>query len=218
MQKNNISNIQNNHLSFNNKKNSKLLSIKDNQINIPKKNNKALNQSSISSYNNLSNRNHYINLNKNIEDLFSVQSNILSSNIYINNKNNKVNNNENEKKNIDNKKRQIKSKNRYIKTKLFPYRYYLFSIFIKNIDANRNYKFITKKFIVVYNFICQILDISSYLILQKEFEIMKNTILMEKYREILENRKKINVNDIYFNTNMKKCLDSNNFAILGKMK
>ena len=211
--------MQNNYLSINNKNNSKLLSINDNQINILNKNTKSLNQSSISSDNNRGIRNNYLNLNKNIEDLFSVQSNILSSNIDINNNNNNnKNSTENEKKNIDNKKRQIKSKNRYIKTKLFPYRYYLFSIFINNIDVNRNYKFITKKFIVVYNFICQILDISSYLILQKEFEIMKNTILMEKYREILENRKKINVNDIYFNTNMKKCLDSNNFSILGKMK
>ena len=113
---------------------------------------------------------------------------------------------------------EIESDSGVIQNILFPYRYYLFSIFIKSIDTSRNYKFFTKKFIAVYNFICQILDISSYLILQKEFEIMKITLLMEKYREILENRQKININDIYFNTNMKKCLDSKSFSILGKMK
>ena len=74
----------------------------------------------------------------------------------------------------------MKSKTKYIKKTLFPYRYYLFSIFIKNIDVNKNYNFFSKKYIVVYNFICQLLDISSYLIFQKEFEIMKNTILVDK--------------------------------------
>ena len=112
---------------------------------------------------------------------------------------------------------QIKNKDSYVKKTLFPYRYYLCSIFIKNIDVYRNYIFFTKKFIVVYNFICQLFDISSYLILQKEFEIMKNTILIEKYREILENRQKINVNDHNFNVNMKECLDSKKFSILGKI-
>ena len=77
--------------------------------------------------------------------------------------------------------------------------------------------FFTKKFLVVYNFICQLFDISSYLILQKEFEIMKNTLLIEKYRDILANKKKINVNDLNFNINMKECLDSKNFSILGKI-
>ena len=46
---------------------------------------------------------------------------------------------------------------------------------------------------------------------------MKNTILVEEYRHILENRQKINVNDIYFNVKMKECLDSNRFSILGNI-
>ena len=47
---------------------------------------------------------------------------------------------------------------------------------------------------------------------------MKNSILLDKYRQILENRQKINVNDAYFNTNMKECLDSKKFSILGRIK
>ena len=110
------------------------------------------------------------------------------------------------------------TKNLYIKSKLFPYKYYLCSIFIKNVNPNKESMFFTKKFIHVYNFICQLFDISSYLILQREFQIIKNTLVKEKYKEIIENRQKINVNDYYFNTDMKECLDYHKFSILGKVK
>ena len=112
----------------------------------------------------------------------------------------------------------VKIKTHYEKKKLFPYKYYLCSIFIKNIDLSNKSIFFTKKFIVVYNFICQLFDISSYLILQKEFQLMKNTIIIGKYRDIFENRQKINVNDHSFNTDMKECLDSQKFSILGRVK
>ena len=131
----------------------------------------------------------------------------ISNNIVGNDKNNS------NKSLIVNKKRN----NEYIKKPLFPYRYYLCTIFIRNIDITKNSLFFTKKFLVVYNFISQLFDISSYLILQKEFEIMKNTILVEEYRKILENRQKINVNDIYFNVKMKECLDNKKFSILGNI-
>ena len=110
------------------------------------------------------------------------------------------------------------SKSDYIKKTLFPYRYYLCSIFIKNLDVSKNTKFFTKKFISVYYFICQLFDISSYLILQREFEIMKNTMIVGKYKDILESRQKINVNDVSFNINIKECLDSQKFSILGQVK
>jgi len=101
---------------------------------------------------------------------------------------------------------------------LFPYKYYLCSIFIKNISITKKSIFFTQKFISVYNFICQLFDISSYLILQREFEIMKNTIMVGKDKDILENRQKINVNDQSFNIKMKECLDTQKFSILGRIK
>ena len=110
-----------------------------------------------------------------------------------------------------------KAKTRYIKKTLFPYRYYLCSIFIKNLDVSEKSFFLTRKFIVVYSFIGQLFDISSYLMLQKEFEIMKNTILVDEYRRVMENRKKINVNEALFNYNMKECLDSKKLSILGQL-
>lgn len=129
---------------------------------------------------------------------------------------NKDNNNQNNK---NTKNNELKIKSKYIKKSLFPYKYYLCSIFIHNID---NYKtssfFFTKKFIAVYNFICQLFDISSYLILQREFQIMKNTLMEDEYKDILEKGKKINVNDRFFNNNMEECLVSKKFSIFGKVK
>ena len=130
----------------------------------------------------------------------------------------KIGNNEG-KSFINNKKMTtIKLKKNYVKVKLFPYKFYLCSIFIKNIDAQKKSIFFTKKFINVYNFICQLFDISSYLILQREFQIIKNTIGRGKYRALIENRQKINVNDHSFYSDMQECLDFHKFSILGRVK
>ena len=58
-----------------------------------------------------------------------------------------------EKSNMSHSYFKTSSKGNYIQKKLFPYKYYLCSIFIKNIDLSKNSTFFTKKFIVVYNFI-----------------------------------------------------------------
>ena len=39
-----------------------------------------------------------------------------------------------------------------------------------------------------------------------------------KYRDIIENNQKINVNDRTFNIDMKECLDDHKLSILGKIK
>ena len=106
----------------------------------------------------------------------------------------------------------------YIKKSLFPFKYYLCSIFIKNFDPNKNYNFLSKKFIVVYDFICQLYDISSYLILQREFQIMKNSVLEKEQRNILEKSQKVNVSDRSFQYEMNECLNKKKLSILGKIK
>jgi hypothetical protein len=122
----------------------------------------------------------------------------------------------NSQKNLDSKILKRMLKKQYIRKSLFPYKYYLCSIFIKNINTSKNYFCVTKKFIVVYNFICQLFDISSYLILQREFQTMKNTIIEEKERKIIEKGQKINVNEKSFNMNMKECLDCKKLSIFGR--
>ena len=59
---------------------------------------------------------------------------------------------------------------KYVKITLFPYRYYLCSIFIKRLDISKKSIFFSKKFKIVYNFLSQLLDISSYITLQKNLK------------------------------------------------
>ena len=108
------------------------------------------------------------------------------------------------------------TKTKYVKIALFPYKYYLCSIFIKRVDISKKSMLFSKKFKIVYNFLSQLLDISSYIILEKEFEIMKNILVVEKYKNRLESNKKINVNDSDFNDNMKEYLTTQKLSILGK--
>jgi len=170
-------------------------------------------------FGNMNNNKININIQNNIGDTNSNMKNIESSsnNQLIKSKIRKKNS-LGEKSNMSHSYFKTSSKGNYVQKKLFPYKYYLCTIFIKNIDLSKNSTFFTKKFIVVYNFICQLFDISSYLILQKEFQIMKNTIMIGKYGDIFENRTKINVNDRSFNNEMKECIDSQKFSILGRVK
>ena len=123
----------------------------------------------------------------------------------------------NDQRSLNNKILDISHK-QYIRKSLFPYKYYLCSIFIKNINTSKNNIFFTKKFIAVYNFVCQLFDISSYLVLQREFQIMKNTLMIKKYKNIIEKGHKINVNDRFFNIDMNECLNYKKLSILGKVK
>ena len=169
----------------------------------------------------LNNNNININIHNNLRNYESNKSEDFSSNQQSGKINIKKRINfegKNTTHNINKKKLSLKTKKRYVKLKLFPYKYYLCSIFIKNVDSHKKSIFFTKKFINVYNFICQLFDISSYLILQKEFQIIKNTFGRGKYKALIENRQKINVNDNSFYTDMKECLDSNKFSILGRIK
>ncbi len=78
--------------------------------------------------------------------------------------------------------------------------------------------FFNKKFIAVYIFICQLFDVSSYFLLQREFQILKNILVGEKYKDFIESNRKINVNDHFFNINMKECLTSHKLSIFSKFQ
>ena len=107
-------------------------------------------------------------------------------------------------------------KKRFVANKLFPFRYYFCPIFLKNLDITPHSFCMSRKFIKVYNFLCQLFDISSYCILQREFNIVKNTIFDEKNIKLIEKKSKINVNSQSFIRDMNDCIGSNKFHILGK--
>jgi hypothetical protein len=183
--------------SFNSFKDSKNISNNDNTL----MNNKSIDVSSNFPLNTVQNE-YYLHNNKTTNNIMPTNK-ILQSNSLIPSKNVTSSN--------------IKSKTHYIKKKLFPYKYYLCSIFIKNIDISKESFFFTKKFIIVYNFICQLFDMSSYLVLQREFQIMKNTVIEEKQRNIIEREQKINVNESTFNVNMNECLNTKKLSIFGRI-
>jgi hypothetical protein len=123
--------------------------------------------------------------------------------------NNSVNNNliyydfnskEDSSKINDNKEDKIENKN-FIKQKLFPYKYYLCSIFIKNLDATKHNCFFSSRFIKIYAFLCQLFDITTYLLLQREFNALKK-IFNEKNVNLIEKKKKININSRSFIKNI----------------
>ena len=58
-------------------------------------------------------------------------------------------------------------------------------------------------------------DISSYCILQKEFNVIKNLIFDEKKLQLIEKNSKININDQFFIRDMNDCIIRNKFYILG---
>ena len=191
--KNNLSNILSNN-SFNNNINESYypVGVNNNNININIHNN-------MRNYDNNKSEDYsqkHQNSNLNIKKKINSEGKLFSSTIY--------------------KKKQINKK--FIKAQLFPYKFYFCSIFIKNVDLQKKSKFFTKKFINVYNFICQLFDISSYLILQREFQIIKNTLGRGKYRELIENRDEINPNDHYFYPDAKDYLDCQSISISGRFK
>ena len=102
-------------------------------------------------------------------------------------------------------------------SKLFPYRYYFFSIFVKNIDVSKcNNMFLSIKFLKVYQFLSKLIDISSYLVLLREFQILKSTLLKSEEINLIERANKINVNERAFMRNMNECIERGRFQIFSQ--
>ena len=113
-----------------------------------------------------------------------------------------------EKKVISN---NINSKN----GKLFPYKYYLCSVFIKNINISKGNFFFSARFAKVYTFLCQLFDVTTYISLQREFSVLKNS-LSEKNIKLIENYNKINVNSKNFLNEISYCIGEQKLNILAQ--
>ena len=107
-------------------------------------------------------------------------------------------------------------KKSFIKQKLFPYRYYCFSVFIKNLNiAKGNSHFFSARFSKIYIFLSQLIDITTYISLHREFTALKK-IFNENSLNIIEKRKKINVNSSSFIKEISDNIDDKKFHILAK--
>ena len=127
----------------------------------------------------------------------------------------KINNSiKNSNGNAQNNLKNISQK-RLIKEKLFPYKYYFFSVFIRNLDISKKNIFFSRKYSKVYMFLCQLIDITAYLSLQKEFNILKK-ILSDKNINIVGRYQKINISAPAFIQDINDCIEKQKFHILAK--
>ena len=117
---------------------------------------------------------------------------------------------------IKNLEKNIQSTNEknYIKQKLFPCKYYLFSVFIKNLDPSVNC-FFSSRFAKIYTFLCQLFDITTYLSFQREFNALKK-IFSENSINLIEKNQKININSNSFLKEISDCIGKHKFYILAQ--
>ena len=71
-----------------------------------------------------------------------------------------------------------------------------------------------KKFVKANLFINQLMDVSSYIILQREFQVLKKKILSKEKFNLVEKNKKININSKTFIREVNECLEKKKFNIL----
>ena len=90
------------------------------------------------------------------------------------------------------KSSNIKENNTIYKESIFPYKYYFFSIFIKNLNTSKKNIFFSSRFSKIYIFYSQLFDIATYLLLQREFNALK-ALFHEKDELLLEKNKKATI-------------------------
>ena len=93
-----------------------------------------------------------------------------------------------------------KKKNEKKKEHLFPYFYFFLDIFFDKFKMPKKFCCVSKKYFIVYNYMCQIYDISTHLMLFKHFTILNNFIFevinTNEYSNYqFESNGKININD-----------------------
>ena len=101
-----------------------------------------------------------------------------------------------------------------IPKKLFSKKYYFFWAFFKTFDVSKRTFCFPKKFVKANVFLGQLLDISSYLYTQKEFQILKYRFLSRDKLTYLEKKNKINISASGFIRNMNECLENKKLNIL----
>jgi hypothetical protein len=137
------------------------------------------------------------NLVTNTQKRKSFELNSTNKNFILNENTNKINKSTDLclKKNFTNNSNNIN--NTTNKKNIFPYKYYLFSIFIKDVNKSKGNIFFSK-FSKIYLFLCQLFDISTYFLLNREFNALK----------AMYNEKNLNINLVESNIKENKYIKS----------
>ena len=142
----------------------------------------------------------------------SMANNESKMNLVSNNQNLRISFTSEKFKNLKNI--QSTNEKNYIKLKLFPYKYYLFSVFIKNMDPSKSC-FFSSRFAKIYTFLCQLFDITTNLSFQREFNALKR-IFSENSINLIEKTQKININSNSFLKEITDCIGEHKFYILAQ--
>ena len=160
-----------------------------------------------------------ISSNNNVKiSLIDNSCNRISPSLNFVNLNNVINDKKNSLMNIRNKKM---SNNGLIKNlplikeskkikKLFPIYYYFMDFFSDTLFNPNKYWFVSKKYLIVYKFMNQLYDISSFILLYEKYNILRAYVFFKKN---LGNNAKINVNNADIMNTIKKELEEKNSAV-----
>ena len=116
-----------------------------------------------------------------------------------------INKNDKPQKLIDQKKvkfppKKMRSINRKKKNYIFQYYYFFLDIFFDKLINPQKFFCVKRAYFTVYNFMCQVYDISTHIILFKQFNLLNNMVLEKIYDEngICPTKpfNKINISDI----------------------
>ena len=148
-------------------------------------------------------------LNVNNKPIISNSLNKLK--LFSNHFANQANNNN---KIIKKKGSEVKSliHNNLYKEKLFPIYYYFLDFIFDRLIQPKKFMNISEKYLIVYNFMNQLYDISTYLLLYKQFQLLKISLDREK-RQIINEHVKININNDEFMNHLDNDLRSRKFPV-----
>ena len=94
---------------------------------------------------------------------------------------------------------------------IFPIFYYFMDIFIDKLDKPKSFCCLDKKYLIVYNFVEKIFNISSYILLFKYFNIYKKIFSNDLKKMNINNvNKKINISDKEMMANIEQTAFENN--------
>ena len=151
------------------------------------------------------------NNNKSVQNLLSIDNtyNYAYKGINISNFSNMLENTN------FNKNRNKNANKIFVNEKLFPYKYYFFSVFVKNLNSMKDNCLFSSRFSKIYTFLGQLFDITTYLCLQREFNALKR-LFNDDNRNLIEENKKININSKNFINDISDCIGEQKLYILAQ--
>jgi hypothetical protein len=159
---------------------------------IRNKNTKEITQNKSNlSLSNLSNSNYGLNLEFKV-----INKNIKKTEIINKHPRNIISKKRISKTVIQNYNNNYLRKNLYLKKQkktLFPFIFYILDLLINRTSGKNQFCIVSKDYLIVYKFINKVYDITSFLILYKQFNIFKNIFAKGKLLDIINTSTKMNI-------------------------